>query len=446
MAELVLRGGTVVDGSGAPGAVADVAIRDGRITAIGEVDTAATVIDARGLVVCPGFVDPHTHYDAQLFWDPYASPSNLHGVTTIIAGNCGFTLAPLNPDNADYLLNMMVKVEGMPKAALENGVPWNWRSFGGYLDALDGKLGVNAGFLVGHSALRRHVMGAASVGGHASPAQLDAMQALLRESITDGGLGFSTSLAYTHSDGDGQPVPSRWSTHDEVLALCDVVAQHDGTTLELVADGCLNGFSAAEIELFTAMSRRGRRPVNWNVLTIDSARPDEFRRQMSMGEQAARHGARVVALTMPVLVGMNMSFRNYCALFMLPDWAPVMNLPLRERMAALRGHETRTMLEARAASPDAGAFARRGCVRPAHRLGPLRHRRHVLRRQSRAGRAARGRHRARARCARFSLPRRHRARRRAADRAVAGPDRRRPRVVAHARRSVARPQRDDRRF
>src|ERR1700686_1974063 len=143
MLDCVIRGGTVVDGTGAAGRRADVGVSDGRIVAIGTVsDDAAETIDAGGLVVAPGIVDPHTHYDAQLFWDPAASPSNLHGVTSMIAGTCGFTLAPLAPEDADYLLNMMVKVEGMPKAALENGVPWNWDSFGSFLGRLDGNLGV----------------------------------------------------------------------------------------------------------------------------------------------------------------------------------------------------------------------------------------------------------------------------------------------------------------
>jgi N-acyl-D-aspartate/D-glutamate deacylase len=359
MLDYLIRGGTVVDGTGAPGFVADVGVRDGRIVSVGSTDEPATnVIDATGLVVCPGFVDPHTHYDAQLFWDPYATPSNLHGVTSIIGGNCGFTIAPLAPENADYLLNMMVKVEGMPKVALEQGVPWDWRSYSEYLDRFDGRLGVNAGFLVGHCALRRQVMGEASVGSEATPEQLDEMKRLLHAAIEAGGLGFSTTQSYTHSDGSGQPVPSRWASADEVLQLAEVVGDHAGTTLEWVTDGCLKGFTDAEIDLMIAMSKRGNRPINWNVLTIDSAEPERYRHQLSASVKAEQEGARVVALTMPTLVGMNMSFRTFCALNQMPDWGPILSLPIPERMEKLRDTDVRIFMENRAASPEAGVFAR----------------------------------------------------------------------------------------
>src|SRR5688500_5684318 len=150
MLDLVIRGATVVDGTGAPGRRADVGVDDGRVVAVGDVDDEGSeTVDASGLVVAPGFVDPHTHYDAQLFWDPAASSSSLHGVTSIVGGNCGFTLAPLDAVDADYTRRMMAKVEGMPLTALEQGVPWEWTSFAEYLDALDGNIGVNAGFLVG---------------------------------------------------------------------------------------------------------------------------------------------------------------------------------------------------------------------------------------------------------------------------------------------------------
>src|SRR6185312_785948 len=239
MLDVVIRGGTLVDGTGAPSRRADVGIRDGRVVEIGKVgdEDAAETIDAGGLVVAPGFVDPHTHYDAQLFWDPAATPSNLHGVTSMIAGNCGFTLAPVAPTDADYIRRMMAKVEGMPLPALETGVPWSWRSFADYLGALDGNVGLNVGFLVGHCALRRNVMGADSIGNEATPAQLDSMLALLHESIAAGGLGFSTTLSFTHSDGDGQPVASRWASRDELLALYGEVGNHEGTTLEGMLDG-----------------------------------------------------------------------------------------------------------------------------------------------------------------------------------------------------------------
>jgi N-acyl-D-aspartate/D-glutamate deacylase len=210
MLDLAIVGGTVIDGTASAARPADVGLRDGRIATIaapGSLDEpAARRIDAQGLVVAPGVVDLHTHYDAQLFWDPLASPSNVHGVTTVIGGNCGFTLAPINAQDADYIRRMMAKVEGMPLAALENGVPWSWSSFAEYLDALDGRLGVNAGFLVGHCALRRKVMGAERSEEVASDSEIEAMRTLLAESLEAGGLGFSSSQSRTHSDGDGRPI------------------------------------------------------------------------------------------------------------------------------------------------------------------------------------------------------------------------------------------------
>jgi N-acyl-D-aspartate/D-glutamate deacylase len=359
MLDSVIRGGTLVDGTGTPARRADVGIRDGRIVDIGKIaDDAAETVDADGLVVAPGFVDPHTHYDAQLFWDPAATPSNLHGVTSMIAGNCGFTLAPLNPEDADYLRRMMAKVEGMPLPALETGVPWSWRSFGDYLDAVDDRVGLNVGFLVGHCALRRNVMGADAIGKEATPKQLDAMTHLLEESIAAGGLGFSTTLSFTHSDGDGQPVGSRWASNDEVLALCRAVSAHEGTTLEYVTSGCLRGFSDEEVEQMAAMTLAGRRPLNWNVLTIDSREPQRYHDQVAACEHARARGGTAIALTMPTLVEMNMSFRNYCALFMLPGWSEVMNLPVPERIAKLRDPVVRAWMNERARSPEAGVFSR----------------------------------------------------------------------------------------
>jgi N-acyl-D-aspartate/D-glutamate deacylase len=360
MLDILITGGTVVDGTGTPARRADVGVRDGRIVAIDErVDEEATrSVDADGLMVTPGFVDPHTHYDAQLFWDPLASPSNVHGVTSVIGGNCGFTLAPVRAPDADYLRRMMAKVEGMPLDALEHGVPWSWETFAQYLDALDGNVGVNAGFLVGHCALRRYVMGPEAVGREATDAEVAAMVAELHTAIEAGGLGFSTTLSKTHSDGDGRPVASRWASTDEVLALCAAVQDHEGTTLEGIIDGCLDQFSDDEIDLFVRMSAAGARPLNWNVLTVDSRVPERVTRQLEASTRALDAGGRIVALTMPVLVPMNMSFLNYCALFMLPGWSEVMSLPVPERMAKLRDPETRRWMDRRANSDEAGVFRR----------------------------------------------------------------------------------------
>jgi len=231
MLDYLITNATIVDGTGAPSTWGDVAVRDGRIVAVGNDvdrdDDARVTFNADGLVVAPGFVDPHTHYDAQFFWDPFATPSNVHGVTSVIGGNCGFTLAPLHAEDADYIRRMMAKVEGMPLAALEQGIDWKWESFGEYLDALDGKLAVNAGFLVGHCALRRYVMGEAATGNEASDEQLAEMVRILHDSINAGGLGFSTTLSSTHSDGDGQPVVSRFASKRELLALCAAAGEHD---------------------------------------------------------------------------------------------------------------------------------------------------------------------------------------------------------------------------
>jgi N-acyl-D-aspartate/D-glutamate deacylase len=360
--DLIIRNARVVDGTGAPERVADVVVADGRITAVtgpGEVPAGdADEFDATGRVLTPGFVDPHTHYDAQLFWDPTASPSALHGVTTVVAGNCGFTLAPLLPGDGDYVRRMMAKVEGMPLAALEQGIDWDWSSFEEYLDRLEGNLGVNAGFLVGHCALRRVVMGPEATTSDANPEQLDAMRELLAESLRAGGLGFSTTRARTHSDGDGVPVASRRATVEELLSLAQVVSEHEGTTLEFASDGCLDGFDDDEVDFMIEFSSAGGRPLNWNVLTVDSHAPERYRNQLAAMDRCRAEGARVVALTMPVIVGMNMSFLNYCALNMMPDWNEVLGLPVPERMERLADPATRRFMEERAASPDAGVFAR----------------------------------------------------------------------------------------
>ena len=359
MLDKVIRGGTVIDGTGSPSRVADIGIKDGRIVAIGVIDQgAAEVIDATGCIVTPGFVDPHTHYDAQLLWDPTASPSSVHGVTTIIGGNCGFTLAPLIPGDADYLRKMMSKVEGMPLAALENGTDWSWETFAEYLGRLEGNISVNAGFLVGHCAIRRYVMGPAAVGAEASEAHIDGMRAELAKSIKSGALGFSFTNSTSHSDGDGEPVASRWATHDELIALCEEVGLHDGTTLEGIVPGCLDRFADDEIELLGLMSAAANRPMNWNVLTVDSREADRVPRQISAYDRSIELGGKVVALTMPVQVPMNMSFSSFCGLWLLPGWQQILGVPLAERIQRLQDPDTRVRMLENSLSQAAGVFRR----------------------------------------------------------------------------------------
>lgn len=359
MLDHVITGGVVVDGTGAVPRRADVGITDGRIVAIGTIsESAANIIDATGKVVCPGFVDPHTHYDAQLLWDPMATPSSLHGVTTVIAGNCGFTLAPLKPGDADYLRRMMAKVEGMPLAALENGTSWNWESFSDYLQMFEGRIAVNAGFLVGHCAIRRYSMGLDAVGNPADATQIEAMRSELAKAITAGAIGFSFTNSTSHSDGDGEPVASRWATHDELIALCEETGRHEGTTLEGIVPGCLDQFADDEIELLAKMSAAANRPMNWNVLTVDSREPDRVPRQLQAFERAKQLGGRVVALTMPVQAPMNMSFLNFCGLWLLPNWQSVLGVPVPERIARLHDVDTRLKLKEWAQSREAGVFRR----------------------------------------------------------------------------------------
>ena len=359
MLDLVITSGTVIDGTGSPGVVADIGIRGGRIVAIGTMsEGAAESFDATGLIVAPGIIDPHTHYDAQLLWDPTASPSSNHGVTTVIGGNCGFTLAPLIPGDADYLRKMMAKVEGMPLAALEHGTDWRWETFAEYLAQMDGKIAVNAGFLVGHCALRRYVMGGEAVGKAADQDQIAAMRNELRIAIEAGALGFSFTNSTSHSDGEGEPVASRWATPDELIALCEETGLHPGTTLEGIVPGCLDQFADDEIELLGRMSAAANRPMNWNVLTVDSRVPERVPRQITASTRATELGGRVVALTMPVQVPMNMSFGTFCGLWLIPGWQQVLGVPVPERVVRLSDPDTRLRLLELSQSPAAGVFRR----------------------------------------------------------------------------------------
>jgi len=359
MLDTLIENGTLIDGSGGARRRADVGVRDGRIVAIGEISEAATqTVDASGRIVCPGFVDAHTHYDAQVFWDPALTPSSNHGVTSVIAGNCGFTIAPLSDDpaDADYLIRMLARVEGMPLGSLQKGVPWgSWKTFGEYLDVLSGTLAINAAFLVGHTALRRAVMGERAVNHEASAAEIEAMQALLRVSIREGGLGFSTTLSQTHNDAEGEPVPSRAATDEELYALADVVSEFPGTAIMMIPG--VGTFSAETIERMTNLSLRSKRPINWNLLNPVFIQREIIEGQLAVSDYAAERGATVVALTVPQAMSVRLNFRGGFALDAIPGWPAVIGLPVEERKKALSDPATRKWMDEAAHSQGAGPMA-----------------------------------------------------------------------------------------
>lgn len=220
----VIKNGRVVDGTGSPAFVADVRIEDGRITAIGDNLTGDEVVDATGRVVAPGFIDIHTHYDAQVFWDPALTPSCYHGVTTVVAGNCGFTIAPTRAGDRDLIARTMEKVEDMDPATLNAGIPWEFETFGEYLDSIRSRGSLlNFASYIGHTALRIFVMGDEAVGRTATDDEIDRMATIVREAMDAGAAGFASSFAVTHRGADGQPIPSRWADRREIDALCAAV-------------------------------------------------------------------------------------------------------------------------------------------------------------------------------------------------------------------------------
>jgi N-acyl-D-aspartate/D-glutamate deacylase len=343
MFDLKISGGTVVDGTGAPGRVADVGVSNGRIVAIGDLAEAAVdEVDARGLVVAPGFIDLHTHYDAQAFWDTTLSPSPLHGVTTVIGGNCGFTIAPLAPttdtavraDDADYLMRMLARVEGMPLESLQIGLPWDWTTTGSFLDRLDGTLMPNAGFLVGHSALRRVVMGAAATEREATADEVAQMQQLLRDGLAAGGLGFSSTWSPSHNDHLGHAVPSRCASRGELIALCSVVSEFPGTTLEFIP--AVGQFSDDTFILMGEMSAAANRPLNWNLLQVYAQNWDLVQHQLRGSDLAAEAGGRVLALTLPDTFRLRLNFTSGFILDILQGWDALMALSVDEKLRQLR--------------------------------------------------------------------------------------------------------------
>jgi N-acyl-D-amino-acid deacylase len=354
--DLLIRGGRIVDGSGMPGYIGDAGVKDGKIAQLGRLTgSAKRTIDAAGLVLAPGFIDHHTHLDAQLLWDPYATCGPQHGVTTVITGNCGLTLAPLAPGGEDDLVQSFVRVEAMPRRALEQGVRWGWQSFGDYLDALEGRIGVNVAAQVGHIAVRHAVMGHEATERAATPGEIERMSRLVAEAIEAGAVGFSTNRNPRHMREDGKPVASRLASDEELFALCDVLADRNRGVIQTIL-----GLSCVEhLPWYDQLARRARRPVTWQSLQHRWVDPDLWRRQLDAIAPTFADGYQIYGLTNSTPLIRRYSLKNVQAFDELPTFKTLMFLPEPARKEAFASAETRAKIRAEWADPQPTNFHRR---------------------------------------------------------------------------------------
>jgi N-acyl-D-aspartate/D-glutamate deacylase len=323
MLDLIIRNGRIVDGSGLPAYTADVGITGGRIVKLGHVvDEARRTIDAAGKVVAPGFIDPHTHFDAQLLWDGCAKPALSHGVTTIVPGNCSLSLAPLKAEHRMRLVGMFNQIEEMPYKAFEQGVEWNWETFEGYLQRISRGLAINVAPLVGHSAIRLWVMDAAATERIATGEELAAMQALLRECLEAGAVGLSTS--FVDMDETLQPVPSRYADTRELDALCSVLGEY-GRMLQIVPEFYDADLTIARIDQLAELSLRHAIPTTFSPLFVNRENADAVNRVMARVDEQFARGARVWPQVQTRPIDISFSFAVPSLLFIrLPSWYRIM--------------------------------------------------------------------------------------------------------------------------
>lgn len=350
--DVVIRGGTVVDGTGSPARQADVAIDGDRITAVGTVDAsgAAAVIDADERFVTPGFVDLHSHLDAQVGWDPLMSSSCYHGVTSVVMGNCGMTFAPVRSGQANVLAEAMEMVEDIPASCILAGLPWDWEGFGGYLDAIDRlPLGINAGGYVGDVAVRLYVAGDAACEPdfEATPEQLSQMARLVGEALEAGALGYSISRSLFHRVPDGRNVPGTWSPPEEFFAITEPLRQLGRGVLECAPryNKLDTGESRVEEELswMAELSRHTGRPFSFNLQQIRSL-GTHYRDVVRLAGEANASGAQLRPQITPRSVGVLFSLAASTPIDHLPSFHPLKELDLGGRLAALRDPEVRSRL------------------------------------------------------------------------------------------------------
>ncbi len=352
--DIVIRGGTVVDGTGEPARRADVAIAGDRIVAVATdiVGSTNLEIDATGKLVTPGFVDIHTHLDAQLAWDPIGSSSCFHGITSVVMGNCGVTFAPCKPEDRQYLAELMESVEDIPRDAIMSGLPWDWITYGEYLATM-GRLpkGVNVGGMVGHCALRQYAMGERGLDKDPPTADdLAVMADLLDEALRAGALGFSTSRTYLHKVPDGRPVPGTYAQPDELYVFADVLGRHGAGVFESasrIGEGERDDIDVpktrAELAWMGEVSRRSGRPVSFGLTQHDS-RPDLYARVIGFAKDENERGANVRPQTTARSVGILFSLDTRTVFDRCESWRELRAMVNGKKMMAIRDAAFRSRL------------------------------------------------------------------------------------------------------
>jgi N-acyl-D-aspartate/D-glutamate deacylase len=348
--DLIVRGGLVIDGTGLPRRRVDVGVKDGRIAKIARLDgaTAAEEIDAKGRIVAPGIVDAHTHYDPQITFDPYATMSCFHGVTTVLAGNCGFSVAPVRRDDEDFMAGVFASVEDMDPIAL-SGVAWDaCESFGEFMRTRDGRLGVNFACYVGHSNIRRWVMGEDAITREATPAEIDAMRGMVTEAMAAGAAGLSSSAAPTHNDIKGRPVPSRLAAREEVLALAEAAGAHGAGSICFLPASAVSGLIPADLDYLIEIAECAALPVIIQGLGARSkvgAPTAGWDDAVKFLDEAERRGAPVYSLLVARPFDRAVAFDETNHLWAgAPSWHRMARLPPDERAALLRDPAAREEL------------------------------------------------------------------------------------------------------